>query len=376
MITIPDINIVIGDLHFGRYSNDLKELEISLNYFKKFIIPILQKLNKTYGAENVGIIQVGDVYDNRSLISTEIQDSILDIFEKLSEKNIVVVDTGNHDKFNNVITTNRVLSYINNCIIVKQPTRFLTKSGKTISIIPAIEKKDELTEVIANDEPADYMFGHDDIAGFYHEGIVVTEEKSINISHFSKYKYVVLGHIHKPQTNKNITYVGSAYHTRKNEWENKPQIMIIDISNESHRFVENNVSPKYLNIYLPDLLEMTVLDANNLIKNNRVSIFVDDFNKINTIKITEFLTGYYSLKYEQKVGKIYSQNESSNNNENIEYNINDDIKDVISEYVNTLDSVIIDKRLIQISDQTKDKILNNLNKLYDISKDNVKMLDI
>lgn len=376
MMTIPDINIVIGDLHFGRYSNDLKELEISLNYFRKFILPIIEKLNTTFGAENVGIIQVGDVYDNRSLISTEIQDSILDTFEKISEKNIVIVDTGNHDKFNSIITTNRVLSYINNCIIVKQPTRFLTKSGKTVSVIPAMETKDKFAEVIANDEPADYMFGHDDIAGFSHEGIVVTEEKSINISHLSKYKHAIIGHIHKPQTKNNVTYVGSAYHTRKNEWENKPQIMIINISDNSCRFIENNVSPKYLNIYLPDLLEMTVIDANNLIKNNRVSIFVDDFNKINTIKITEFLTGYYSLKYEQKVGKIYSQNESQSSEENLEYNINDDIKDTMSEYIATLDSVIIDKKLLQISDQTKDKILNNLNKLYETSKDNVKMLDI
>lgn len=376
MITIPDINVIIGDLHFGRYSNDLKELEISLNYFRKFIFPVVDKLNNAYGSENVGIIQVGDVYDNRSLISTEIQDSILDIFEKLSEKNLVIVDTGNHDKFNQIITTNRVLSYINNCIIVKQPTRFVTKSGKTVSVIPAIETKDGLTEVITNDEPADYMFGHDDIAGFSHEGVVVTEEKSINISHFSKYKHVILGHIHKPQINKNIVYVGSAYHTRKNECDNKPQIMVINISDESHKFIENNTSPKYLNIHLYDLLEMTVVDANNLVKNNRVSVFVDDFNKINTTKITEFLTGYYSLKYEQKVGKVYSQNESSSNEETVDYNINDDIKDIMSEYVSTLSSVVIDKKLIQVSDKTKDKILINLNKLYDVSKDNVKMLDI
>jgi len=376
MITIPDINIVIGDLHFGRYSNDLKELEISLNYFRKFILPILDKLNKAYGAENVGIIQVGDVYDNRSLISTEIQDSILDTFEKISEHNIVVVDTGNHDKFNQTITTNRVLSYISNCIVVRQPTRFLTKSGKKVSFIPAIENKDGLAEVISNDEYADYMFGHDDIAGFSHEGIMVTEEKSINMSHFSKYKHAIIGHIHKPQENKNIVYVGAAYHTRKNEWENKPQIMIINIADESFKYIENNVSPKYLNVYLPDLLDMTVTDANDLIKNNRVSVFVDDFNRISTVKITEFLTGYYSLKYEQKVGKIYSQNEITNSDENVDFDINDDIKDIMSEYVTSLDSVIIDKKLIQISAVTKDKIINNLNKLYEISKDNVKMLDI
>jgi len=111
-MTIPPINIVIGDLHFGRYSNDLKELEISIQYFKNFIFPMLKELNEKFGKENIGVIQIGDIYDNRSLISTEIQDSILDIFEEMAEENLVIADTGNHDKFNQLITTSRIISYI------------------------------------------------------------------------------------------------------------------------------------------------------------------------------------------------------------------------------------------------------------------------
>jgi len=244
-------------------------------------------------------------------------------------------------------------------------------------MIPAMETKEKFLEAISKDEPADYMFGHDDIAGFSHEGIMVTEEKSINIKELSKYGHAILGHIHKAQAKGNITYVGSAYHTRKNEWENSPHIMVINLDTSKYNFIKNIISPKYVNIYVDDLLEMTVDEANEAIKNNKVSIFVDDFNKINTTKISEFLTGQYSLKYEQKVGKIYSQNEVDNNSydENIKYETVDDIKKTIIEYIESNDSFIIDKQMIAISTKAKETLITKLNNLYNASKDKVKMID-
>jgi DNA repair exonuclease SbcCD nuclease subunit len=367
--------LLIGDLHFGRRSNDQQELDISEEYFHRFVFPELEKLNEQYGQENVVVIQLGDVYDNRSVINVEVQNRVLDIFARLSQTNETIILVGNHDKFNETNATTKALSFIPNVITVDNPMT-LHSHDKTLTFLPAIEKRDRLQELITGLEPSDYLFGHDDIAGFAHEGVPVSEDKAVSVSLFEKFGRCFFGHIHKFQSRHNVVYVGSAYQTRINEARNDyPRLTVLDLQSGSVQFIENTVTPRYYKVLLDDVLEATLEDIQQKYMGQRLIVYCrpSDFVRYQLYKITELLsTVVYSVVYKQLNEKETNTDDGVAITEAVQRSLEEDLTD----YIDSLDSEVVSKTLVSFTPPLKERLKKTLKRLYTEATEKTKEVEI
>lgn len=384
-VVIPKYSIILGDTHFGRNSNDPKELEESVEYFTKFFIPILHKLNEKFGKENVCVIQVGDIYDNKSSVGVLTGNHVIDIFAKIAEINKVFIVVGNHDtiyKEIREINNNKSLSLINNIEVITQLTEFKTVLGKTVYLMPNYDTKERLEIAVDNCESESFLFGHDEIAGFSYEGKLIKEGHSISATMFKKFKKVIFGHIHKSQEAENIIFVGSAYQTRMNEWQNICRILVMNFETEEISVIHNRFSPTYKRVNLFDLMRMKVSEANNLVNNSKIMVLCpnDSIIRIGTHKITPLLEGYRKLEYKPLYGDTSVADQSDlkqemedDNLESIE--LSSDLTGQIEEYIDSIDSIVLNKNLVTLNEKVKEKMKEKLVSLYKTASEVAKPTD-
>ena len=367
--------LLIGDLHFGRASNDQSELDESVRYFHEFLFPLLDRMNEKCGG-NVSIIQMGDVFDNKSSVGTLTGNNVIDIFLRLASKNDVYVLVGNHDtvyKDIRHINNNKSISLIPRVNVIPNITRIMTESGAPAYLLPNYGNKESFKTAIDLCDDSSYIFGHDEISGFHYEGKEVSEIHSLPMSEFERFKHVFMGHIHKPQDGANITYVGSAYHTRINEWRNVPQVVILDTETGKIQKIENKVSSRYLKIDLFKFLDMRRSEALEFIRGNKVVIQCpnDTIFRFQTPKITQSVEGYKKIDYKQ----VFDKSQTNEDNDDIQdddlsndissVELSSDIFSYINDYIESIDSVVVQGTLIPLSDKSKLKISETLKKIYD-----------
>lgn len=374
-VVIPRYALLIGDTHFGRLSNDQKELEESANFFYDVIIPMLYHMNEEYGAENVCVIQLGDVFDNKSSVGILTNNVVIDIFKKLSKQNLVITLVGNHDtvyKDIRSINNSKSLSLIDNVHVVDHLTGYHTALGKTIYCMPNYDMKEKVEAAVAQCEENSYLFGHDEIAGFSYEGQLIKDGNSVSATMLKKFRRVVFGHIHKSQSQENISYLGTPYQTRMNEWKNNNHVAVLDFETDTIEYYDNDYSPRYDRISLFELMNMTLSEAKSYVSNKKITILCpgDSIIRIKTHKITPLLTTCVRVEYKQQYDKSIQAAviESENAIGDVQMSGNIDLERQIEDYINGLQSVVISKNLVQISDQLKEKIKSKLNSLYQISK--------
>ena len=374
-VVIPRYALLIGDTHFGRLSNDQKELEESANFFYDVIIPMLHHMNEEYGAENVCVIQLGDVFDNKSSVGILTNNVVIDIFKKLSKQNLVITLVGNHDtvyKDIRSINNSKSLSLIDNVHVVDHLTGYRTALGKTIYCMPNYDVKEKVEAAVSQCEENSYLFGHDEIAGFSYEGQLIKDGNSVSATMLKKFQRVVFGHIHKSQSQENISYLGTPYQTRMNEWKNHNHVAVLDFETDAIEYYDNDYSPRYDRISLFELMNMTLSEAKSYVSNKKVTVLCpgDSIIRIKTHKITPLLTTCVRVEYKQQYDKSVQAAvmESENVVGDVQMSGNIDLERQIEDYINGLQSVVISKNLVQISDQLKEKIKSKLNSLYQISK--------
>ena len=374
-VVIPRYALLIGDTHFGRLSNDQKELEESANFFYDVIIPMLHHMNEEYGAGNVCVIQLGDVFDNKSSVGILTNNVVIDIFKKLSKQNLVITLVGNHDtvyKDIRSINNSKSLSLIDNVHVVDHLTGYHTVLEKTIYCMPNYDVKGKVEAAVAQCEENSYLFGHDEIAGFSYEGQLIKDGNSVSATMLKKFRRVVFGHIHKSQSQENISYLGTPYQTRINEWKNHNHVAVLDFETDTIEYYDNDYSPRYDRISLFELMNMTLSEAKSYVSNKKITILCpgDSIIRIKTHKITPLLTTCVRVEYKQQYDKSMQAAviESENAIGDVQMSGNIDLERQIEDYINGLQSVVISKNLVQISDQLKEKIKSKLNSLYQISK--------
>lgn len=369
---LPDNCLVIGDLHFGRFSSDTRELAESVEYFEKFIFPRITLLNEKLNG-NLFILQAGDVFDNKSNINTVVHNKVIDIFLKLSEKNIVVTLVGNHDSLMNdkAINSVRSIGLMQNSIIITVPTEVCTKSGEKIVFNPNYSNKELLFNSVSESDEGSYFFGHDEINGFMYEGKLINDEKK-NLSQqtFRKFKRVIFGHIHKRQEKENILFCGSAYHTRINEHKNECGIHLVSFNDNQVRYFENKYSPTYKIVNLFDVMEMKANEL-EIFKNKKITVLCggDSIMRIKTYKFTELLeklsVDFVKIDYKPLFGGAENNGEETLfDGENEETYENNDLVSEINEFIEKTDSVIINKNIVQLNEKIKQKSKDFLLKLY------------
>lgn len=270
-----DIKIwFLADTHFGYKGDDPDWLDDYAGYFENTVIPLMRK----EAGENDILVHCGDVFDNRSIIGIETFTRVINLFEQFAGifKDIRVV-VGNHDmakKSTTDATSVNVIKHIPNVKVYYKPEIDVI-AGKKCLFNPWFEdlaKEKELLDSV----DVDYIFGHVQIGGSKgadRDGTKVVINTGVKVSDFKKAQ-VYAGHIHIRQDNKNIHYLGNPYHKDRGDRGNKKGITVLDVNTGETRFIENTVSPRYVEESIYDILNQTVGELKKTWKNNRVFLHV------------------------------------------------------------------------------------------------------
>lgn len=242
---------LIGDIHLGMsYPNNVdKWFKVSQEYFEKFLLPLAKKeLNK----DDI-IVLLGDLFDNRNVVPINILNYAQYLIEELSKICTTHVIIGNHDlytKSTNDVNTVKLYKYIPNVFVYEEPKE-IKYAGKSILMLPWIEKRANQVEIL-NQHKCDYLFCHSDLNGakMHLNSVAHKNTDKIDVEDFKRYKHVYSAHIHLVQVNKNFTFVGSIHEMDRNDIGNQKGIFILDVENETEKFIPNDISPRFKKVYL------------------------------------------------------------------------------------------------------------------------------
>lgn len=272
---------LIGDTHFGYKGDDQEWLDDYAGYFEDVIIPLM----KEKVGENDILVHCGDVFDNRSSIGLNTISRVVHLFEEFGKIfNDIRIVVGNHDmgkKTSTDMSSLDVLKYVPNVKVYYQPEVDVI-CGKTCLFNPWYEDFEKEKELLAGVN-VNYIFGHIQIGGSKtadRSGVKITLDKGVGIKDF-KSAQVYAGHIHIRQDNKNVHYVGNPYHKDRGDRENVKGITVLDIRTGETEFIENTVTPRYMDESIYSILNMTVGELKERWRNNRIDLHIkgEDSNR-------------------------------------------------------------------------------------------------
>lgn len=351
---------LISDIHMGVRANSLEWIENQKEYFYNFLIPLIK--DKAMDEDKLFIL--GDVFDNRQSIDTLVNDTSQDIIYDLSKVIEVHILCGNHDMYkrvDNKVNSLRTFTYFNNVYVYTENTMLSNTKGQKILVLPYSEEYDADVEIIQK-SGCDYLFAHADILGMkLDNGSDV--KKGLNLSK-TDVKKVYSGHIHKRQEKGRIVYIGSPYHTKRSDIGDEKGVYLFDAVNNTHEFLFNTVSPIFRKINLSSILDKSVGEVKDMIKNNYVDIIVP-LIYTNSFNISTFVDSIKGCGY-KRIESALEKRISIDNTDKSVIGITDvskiSILDIFETYVKS-DTVIE-------SDEDKRKILELVNKYYKLANIN------
>lgn len=272
----------IADLHVGlkTYSKtdpvthlSFRELEV-LDNLRKIITNILDK--------NINILVIaGDIYHSIN-ISASLQNEVNKILFSAANKGLkIIAIDGNHDrrKLDTSVSPLEVFSTLDiNNIIHSRLYKEVDIDNIKFVLLPTYATSDEVKDYLEKVDKSKpiIVIGHFSVAGAkMNDWLVAENEEYIDLNAFKKdnIKYVILGHLHKPQIlNKKdpmIFYTGSLQRTDFNEENQEKGYWILDTNLQTHEFIPINT----LNFYTikDSLKEHSLSDIVDNIDNNRVN---------------------------------------------------------------------------------------------------------
>lgn len=369
--------LLIGDTHLGLgYPNSVdKWFKVHQEYFQDFLLPLLKKeLTK----DDI-IIHLGDLFDNRSVIPINILNYAQNILEELSSICPVHVLIGNHDlytKSTNDVNTVKLYKYIPNITVYEEPTK-IEFMGRSILMLPWVEKRKEQIEALKKFSGCDYLFCHSDLNGskMHLTSVAHKNNDKIDVEEFDGYKKVYSGHIHINQVSKNFTFVGNLFEMDRNDLGNQKGIFIIDMIDGNERFIHNTVSPKYKKVYIRREEDIESLDS--VSTKDYIDLFISNSLLINNRKLRRKLEimlesgNFASVEYMDDLTIIGDEKMKESGIEDSE-EINEEVDaptiqleytDMIREYINSSK---------YDSDKIKSGVLQEFNEIINVYDTNYK----
>lgn len=373
--------LLIGDTHLGLgYPNSVdKWFKVHQEYFQDFLLPLLKKeLTK----DDI-IVHLGDLFDNRSVVPINILNYAQNLLEEMAQICPVHIIIGNHDlytKSTNDINTVKLYKYIPNVIVYEEPTK-IEFMDKSILMLPWVEKRKNQIEILKQFTGCDYLFCHSDLNGakMHLSSVAHKNLDKIDVEEFSGYKKVFSGHIHIRQVSKNFTFVGNLFEMDRNDLGNEKGIFILDVIEGSERFVSNNVSPKFIKLYLRNESDIDSLE--NVSTKDYIDLFISNSLLINNRKLRRKLESmlengnFSSVEYidditirDEKIKDINGET-----TESIDESINSEITPTIQlEYTSLIKDYIVNNKYD--TDKIKNGVLMEFNEIINIYESNYKSL--
>lgn len=262
---------IVGDIHLGIRAASMDWFDISKKYFEEYLIPLIEKNYK----EGDILLQLGDLFENRQTLNLKFNSYAIEVLERLGKMLPVYIICGNHDiyyKKTNDVTSLDSIKYIPNIFLYKEPT--MVQFGKTECLMMPW-RADYKEEGITLDAfpKAEYVFCHSEMQG------VMLNRKSVQhegtkVSKFKNYSRVYSGHIHYSQTIKNVVMVGNAYQMTRSDHNNPKGAYLLDLKTNEHTFYENKITPEFVKLNVMNILDMTIGEFKEKIRNNFVDLYL------------------------------------------------------------------------------------------------------
>tara|TARA_R110000796_G_scaffold153583_3_gene270167 strand:+ start:9264 stop:10316 length:1053 start_codon:yes stop_codon:yes gene_type:complete len=269
---------IFTDTHLGARSNSLEWMDIMEEAHFDFIIPTIKKHFKPGDI----IINCGDIFDNRTSINVKSLDLGIKIYEELGKIGPVHIIAGNHDiyyKSNTTVTSLDSLKYIPNVNIHKDVS-ILDFDNKKLLMMPWRKNvKEESITLIENQKEhnCDYAFMHGTFSlTSYNKFVTIGKEDGANPTSAEGYDRVYSGHIHWSQQRNNINIIGTPYQITRGDSGNLKGMFILDLDTGKEKFVENTISPKFIQFTIDKIDKEQLINISKLSKNNFVDININE----------------------------------------------------------------------------------------------------
>ena len=352
-------HILIGDTHYDCNAGSEEIFNQQIKLFKEQIFPYMKENNIN------SIIQTGDISDNRTKISLNIQhrlkEELFDVVEKENFKLITIL--GNHDIFyktNLSVYSMEIFekAYKDNFTVIKNPTKL-----NNLLLVPWLCSKEDEENMFTKIKEVNPkgVIGHFEISNFY-VSKTYKAEHGINSSLFKDIK-VFSGHYHLKQEEGNIFYIGTPYQDHWTSFGEQKYFYVLDDETLELEAIENVSSAKHLKVYLnseektctitdgitEDIYKIPKLDY-NIFTNTKVKIYIDKDNASNKKVIENILENVLSYRIEVLDKPVEEDIETKNEN------IKDyDIKEAIStnlqnSYQKNVFEQIVNKSLIDMKE--------------------------
>lgn len=300
--------IIIGDLHFGvkKFNKDFFNLQ------KDYLHQILSK------HRNECVFQLGDIFDNRTITDNELLVEVYDLFEEVCLDYDIQFNAilGNHDlyyKNNDALSVLNIFNRIPNFNLISNCSAMNIEGMKILCVPYNCNQSLDFSMI----ENFDFIFGHFDIKGFdYMTG--VSSSNGFESNQFKNVN-VISGHYHKHQRKDNILYIGTPYQITWGDFSNNNGYYTLE--NKTLTFIENNISPKHIKLFIQDDKINVVgdgdayeIDKEDLpqIKKHFIKLYTDKNSdvkgvtqELNNVKIC-YLEDDYSTIEEQQMDTIKS----------------------------------------------------------------------
>ena len=277
--------LVIGDLHFGKRKNDIHFLNKQID----FLVEILDR--NDYDA----ILQMGDLFDNRNSVNLYTLNKVVNVLKHV--KKDMYITLGNHDQWkkeSGEVNILNILNLVNSKIKIIQDTEEVMFGTDKALLVPYLYNTAKVNEMKTVMRKNKYKFvaGHFDFNE--HGGTVNSTTVGFN-TFKNNTNMVISGHFHKQidktQNGVRVKHVGVPFQLDRSNIGEKSCAWIYDTTENTWERINNNVSIKFIDIDLVNLMKGKSFDVNG----NIVSLIVKNsiFNKLgnNSTERNTVLTG-------------------------------------------------------------------------------------
>jgi len=277
--------LLITDLHLEKYRKFGYDEKYKIEENVKDFITFMSVINNAIKKNEVEkVIFIGDLFERRSDIKTDLFNIAYKLFKNLSKEAEVIMIVGNHDKKGNFFT----FQSFDFAKRIDKPT--IIGEGFKVALVPYITSSEPMKDL-----EADICIGHFSVKGMPKSMI---GDSSITFDDVSKFERVILGHEHKYSTSKNVVYIGASLPTKFRDNDVAPSYWLLQGTNLERKILP---LPRFIII---DNTEDIVEDK---VKNNYVRVVISNLKEnIENIKKKTLDLGakYVEVVYKKEVMDI------------------------------------------------------------------------
>lgn len=252
--------LLISDTHLG--------LQNSIDLWHDVTIHLFQEVTDFCLTNDIDtILHLGDFFHVKTSTNHKTLDVAYQIAKITSSLKMIII-TGNHDIYYKEQIYPSSLKYfedLDHIEVIKKPTVI----DDYLCLIPwGCEIPNE----------GHFCFGHFEINGFHQNNTSVCKNDKLTIESFKRFIGVYSGHFHTPSSQKNISYIGSAFPQTFHDVNSPRGYYVFD--NGDLEFIEYKSAPKFIELH-------TEKELNNIEGNIVKVVFDKDYGTNQNEKIIE-----------------------------------------------------------------------------------------